>query len=449
MPFGVTAAGFVKKTLLDLKAELEGAWKATFGASINLDPRSRNGQVIGIFSERLADVWDLGQALDAAFDPDRAAGVQLDNLSALTGTVREPATKSTAIVYATGTPGTIIAAGKVVSVPITGTKFQTLPAAPSIAAVLAWAISTAYAIGAIRTANGRIYRATVGGVSAGAGIGPSSTGTAIVDGTVTWRYLGEGTGYVAIAAEATETGPKIADAYSLTVIETPVFGWDSATNVLDADPGQDVETDAALRVRREDELRTGGKSPLEAIRAALLDVDDVTAVTVFENITSATDADGVPPHSVEVMVQGGADADILAAVFASVAGGIGIHGTTSGIVTDSQGIAHTVKFTRPAEFPVNVIMDVLVDAETFPSDGAQQIKDAIVAWGDLQKAGKNVVASAIGAQAFKVSGVLDVPTVLIDDSPGPVSSVTLPVSLRELATYDTSRITVNVTTGVP
>lgn len=55
-----------------------------------------------------------------------------------------------------------------------------------------WTITTAYALGALVTNDsGKLYVATVGGTSAGAG-GPTGTGSTIVDGSVTWDYVGAG-----------------------------------------------------------------------------------------------------------------------------------------------------------------------------------------------------------------------------------------------------------------
>lgn len=56
----------------------------------------------------------------------------------------------------------------------------------------AWAASTAYAVGDRRTNSGNTYEVTIAGTSAGAG-GPTGTGSAIVDNTVTWKYVGGGT----------------------------------------------------------------------------------------------------------------------------------------------------------------------------------------------------------------------------------------------------------------
>lgn len=447
MAFGVTLLGFVKKSLLEIKADLEGAFRAEWGASTPVHPESRNGQLIGILSERFAELWDLGQAIYSSGNPDTATGVQLDEVAAITGTIREDATKSTVDLIATGVPGTVLSAGRVASVDGTGVKFETVEDG-TIAAAPAWVAATLYAVGAIRTNSGKIYLCTVGGTSAGSG-GPTGTGTAIVDNAATWRYLGDGTGYVELEAEAQETGPKVAAAFTVTTIDTPVSQWNNVTNRLDAELGRNIETDAELRVRREDELRAAGNAATEAIRAAVLEVDGVTHVVVFQNRTNVTDADGIPPKSVEVLVEGGDDTEIAEAIFSSVAAGIGMHGTEEVVVTDNQGIAQTVNFNRPAVVNAYVRIDVVKDPDTFPDDGDDQIKEAIVEWGDAQLVGKNVVASAISAQAFKVTGVLDVTLCYIGTAPSPSSSATIAISTRQVAEYDTSRITVNLSDGTP
>ena len=53
----------------------------------------------------------------------------------------------------------------------------------------AWAQSTAYALGALVTANGNLYQCTTAGTSAAAGTGPAGNGTGIADGTAAWSYV--------------------------------------------------------------------------------------------------------------------------------------------------------------------------------------------------------------------------------------------------------------------
>lgn len=446
--FGLTAEGFLPKDLATVRAEIEADFQDAFGASINLSPRSFFGQFSGIMSEREANLWELSQAVYRAFDPDGATDDALDALSQLTGTLREGATNSLVDLTCVGTPGTLLSAGRIVSVEEVGTRFVTTVDATIIAAT-AWTISTAYTLGQYVTNSGKVYVCITAGTSAGSG-GPTTTADDITDGTVHWRHLGTGTGVVDVVTEAEDTGPIEAVAFTLNVIETPVGGWATAINLLDATPGQDIESDAALRIRRANEVTGEGNATVDAIRAGVLRrVPETTTVTVFENTTDSTDGDGLPPHSVEVLVRGGDDQDIFEAVFAEVAAGIATHGTESGTVVDSSGNSHTVKFSRPTEIDVYVIAEVLRVTATFPSDGSDQIKAALVALGDAYDIGKDVYARALIPAVFGIAGVLNVSAMKIGTAPTPTTENTITVTSRQLAVFDTSRITVTLSAGTP
>lgn len=446
MAYGLLPTGFVPKPYEQVLADVQADLRASFGESIDLSPQSAFGQIAAIFAERISEVWDAAQAVYQSFVPDAATGAALDALAALTGTLRLAAEPSTVSIIATGTPGTVLTAGRQASLSSTLKRFQTLAAAEIVAAT-AWVGSTAYTAGAIRTNTSRIYLCTTGGTSAGSG-GPTTTATSITDGTVTWRYIGEGTGYVEVESECTETGPVPAAAYGIDTIETPVSGWSSVSNLLDAVEGRDVETDAELRLRREEDLQATGGGSVEQIREAVSAVEDVEEVTVYENNTDAT-VDGIPPHAVEALVLGGAAADIRDALFGAVAAGIATHGSTSGTVVDSMGISHTVKFSRPTEVPIYIDVELTKDADTYPSDGDAQVKAALVAYGDTFRTGWDVRSSALLARVFEVPGVLDVTVLDIGTAPNPSSSTTITTTARELATFDTSRITVVSTSGTP
>ena len=53
---GLSAAGFERKRLIDIKAEIETALKLAFGDNIDLEPQSGFGQFVGILSEAFSDV---------------------------------------------------------------------------------------------------------------------------------------------------------------------------------------------------------------------------------------------------------------------------------------------------------------------------------------------------------------------------------------------------------
>jgi uncharacterized phage protein gp47/JayE len=440
---GVTTEGFEQKTLEDLKAEIEDAERAAFGPGINTLATSVFGQLNGVFAGKLAELWEVAAAIYRSLYPDSASGEALDNVASITGALRLAARKSSAEdVICTGTAGTVLAVGRVLSVSGAGDRFASTAAA-TLAAATAWAPTTAYAVGNVRSNSGNIYVVTVAGTSAASG-GPSGTGAAIVDGTVTWRFVGTGLAFALVDFESEEFGPINAPAFTLSVIETPVSGWSGAANRLDAELGRDVESDADFRVRREQLLGTGGDATIEAIRAAVLGVEGVTEAFVFDNPTDVTDVDGLPPHSVEVVVLGGTDEDLAEAIFGSVAAGIATHGSTTEIVTDSQGFSHTIKFSRPTELLMYVDVTVVVDAGLFPLDGVDQVKAAIVAEGDRLGIGDDVITVRLKCASLEVSGVTDVTVLEVDDVAFPSSTSNHPVAVREVARFDTSRVVVTV-----
>lgn len=449
--FGVVAEGFTAKPLATIKEEIETALKQIFGESIDLAPQSNFGQLVGVLSERYAELWDVAEMVYAAFTPDGATGSALDALCGITGTVRIPAASSVVTATLTGTTGTVVAEGKEVSVDTVGTKFSTIAEA-TIAAATAWVNTTGYVVGNRRKNGGNIYICITSGTSAGSG-GPTTTSADITDGTAHWQYLGLGTGYVDVVAESNDTGPKVALSGTLTVIDTGVSGWSNVMNILDATLGRNEESDADLRTRREEELRAVGKASVESIREALLAVAGVESCTVFENTTDTTDGDSLPPHSIECLVLFDDtvtdEQDIFDTIWDNKAAGIATYGGESGTVTDASEIDHTINYSKPTEKTVYVEIDLIVST-AYSVDGDTLVKEAIAAFGAAVINGQDIVSSRIAAQAFGVAGVLDVTGCRISVAPttDPTVETTIAIGTRQIARYDTSRITVATTPGV-
>lgn len=396
MTAGLGITGFTVKTYNEIVTELETSFKGVFGDNIDLSAQGPIGQIISILAEREADVWDAAQEVYSSFDPDQATGSALDALAALTGTLREAATHSTVTVTCTGTAGATIPAGTKFSTTGTAVQFETLAAA---------------------TFDGTFVTCTVD-------------------------------------CQSVDTGPLVALAGTLTVIDTPVDGLTSVTNALDAVLGSNVETDAELRSRREDEIRTTDTGALEAIRAAVLAAGSsaVDQCVVFENITDATDADNIPPHAINVVVDPGTatDAQIAAAIFGSVAAGIATYGTDkSATVTDTQGVNHTILWDEADQKLCYVAATITYDADHWPVDGTTQAQTLILAYeASTLVMGKDLVGRALGAEIFKgVEGVLD--CVVLVGTVNPPLSASVSIGLREIAALDSSRITITASAGTP
>lgn len=449
MTAGLTSAGLEVETFDSLVTSVCTDYVTRTGVAVDaVGEQAPDGILIRTIMRPLASCWEVLEQIHNAINPDAATGTALAALAALTGTVQVPAASSTVDLLLVGDNTTAVASGSRISAPATSAVWQTLALA-TLATATSWVASTAYVLNDVRTNASRIYRCITAGTSAGAD-GPTTTAADIADNTAHWAYVGEGVAIATVAVAAVLTGPQTGVAYSITEIETPVSGWTAAINLLDADLGTDLETAQSLRIRREEELEAQGAGTPEAIRAEMLKVDGVTACTVFYNPTDTTDADGVTPHAVEAMVQGGADQDIWDQLWISVGAGINTMGAEVGTVEDSQGTSQTLRFTRPEVIPIYVEITVEYDSIIYADSAALSaagtaalVKAAIVAYGDALLAGRDVRARPIGtAVTAGVYGVIDCPSVKIKASAGPTDETTIAVSLRQLATYDTSRITV-------
>lgn len=122
--FGLTPQGFVVKQQSDIITEITASLQAAFGSNINLLPQSVFGQIVNIFSEREALIWQLAEAVYSSQYPAGAEGTSVDNILALNGLSRLPArpTKTSPEengvfgLLLFGTAGTLIPAGSFIDV---------------------------------------------------------------------------------------------------------------------------------------------------------------------------------------------------------------------------------------------------------------------------------------------------------------------------------------------
>jgi hypothetical protein len=201
-----------------------------------------------------------------------------------------------------------------------------------------------------------------------------------------------------------------------------------------------------MRRRRAETIRAGGSSPLDAVRRAIADVTDVTQVRAFENTTDVTDADGRPPHSLDVLVVGGTDQAVADALWSAKAAGIRTWGSTSRTVTDSGGTARSVSFSRPSVVNVYVAATVERDPSVYPTaaDLLAVVGPALAAVGDLLQIGEPVRVELLRSTIFRLPGVIDVPSVRLGRTASPTGTANLSIGRRELADLDSSRVTVAV-----
>lgn len=484
--------GFSKKTLTDLKSEIEQAERDSISSSLNLLATSVLGQINGIFADKLRELWDVAEAVYRAFYPDSASGEALDNVAAITGAVRLPATQSTVTLRLFLDSGVTVPEGSLVSVGEVGSQFQTIVAVtnslgyaatvsveavsvdfgPVVALsgsidtiqspISGWSAATAISSGSSETFNlddaqtltvkvdgGTVQTATFNTADfVDINAATAAEVAAVINSDISGVSASDEGGYVRITNDSEASGNSI-EVTGGTANTALGFSTDliQGFNALDAALGRDLETDEDFRYRREALLAVTGSCTVEAIRADVLSVDGVESCHVFENDTgSDTGYSGYfKAHSFEACVLGGDDQDIAdkiwqtkpAGIYTSAFPGLEVVKT----VTDSQGFGHDIRFTRPYE--IDIYIDVTVKlSDSPPLDIDDQIKAILVAEGENIGVGEEVIALHYHAAPLEVSGVEDVTIFKIDVVFPPTNTANLSPGTREIARFDTSRIRV-------
>jgi len=372
---GVDSTGFVAKDLLTIQGEINAALWGTISPTLNLSATSLMGEFVGATSSQIAQTWEAAQDVYAGEDIDQATGDRLTAMCRETGTNRKAATASRALMTVTLAAGTYGVGALVVHVQGDPTaRFSNISSITTAGATLTGQIFDCETLGAVR-----------------------------------------------------------ANPATLTVIADPIVGFSNPTNPAEAVLGLEEEADYALRVRQKAELARRGSHTVDAIRVDIADVTDVTFVRVIENDTNAT-VDSIPAHAFETIVLGGTTQAIVDALLLAKPAGIQAYGTTSGTAVDTQGVSHTLAFTRPTEIPIFLDLAVTVLSGAYAGDAA--LKTALTDWADANLGvGTDVLLSRLVYICLGVAGVVDA-SAEIGSAYGVTSAANFVVGSREIATLD-------------
>lgn len=466
---GLETTGFDLKRLEDIKLDYETSLQDIFGP-IDIDPDSNFGQLIGVLSRSDANLWELLEAVYGSQYRSSSSGVSLDGVGELIGVIRLQPLKSDVTAQVTGDQGTILNAGRIVST-TEGIRFISI----SINTIDK-AVATGLLISVQTVADTTLYRITINGTNIDFTSDGDATATEIIAGlkasvdgtsepvtgidngddtlTITaddsdLTFVGDITANLIIdkvtsnmLMTSEDFGVEIALALTLTVIETQVSGWDSCSNILDADVGREAETDVAYKQRQQNSLQISGSATIEAIKSSLLQVTGVTGATVIENDTSIVDGDGRPPHSFEAIVVGGTDINVATDIFLSKAAGIESHGTESEDITDSMGFIHVIEFSRAVGITIYLRITLTKSTEiAYPTDGDQQIIDEVIIIGSTYQIDNDVIVQQFFSAVFSVPGVASA-VIEVSDDGASWQTTNWDIAVNELAEFDSTRVTI-------
>jgi len=252
MPNSLTATGITTANQAELIAAITANLQAIYGSDIDLSSNTTDGQWININIQAQLDVQELIKQVYNSFDPDNAMGTQLDQRCAINGVVRQAGTYSTT----------------------------------NITLVLTQAVNL---YGLDQSAQ-PIYT-----------VADSAGNQWFLETT----QLSVGPGTVSYAFRAATPGANVTTINTINIPVTVVLGVSSVNNPsAQTSTGLNEETDASLRARRQISVSISSQGYLQGLKAALENINGITSAFVYENKGNTTDGNGVPGHSIWVIVDG-------------------------------------------------------------------------------------------------------------------------------------------------
>lgn len=395
----LTVNGYVLRTQNDWFAA-ERQFYLDIDPLWNLDPSTPDGLKMAHDAEIF---YALDETLQQAYnskDPNKAKGIDLDIICALTGTVRSAGTGSTVTLDFTGTPGTFIPEGNRFESVTTGSRWTT-------------------------------------------------DQSVVIDGT----------GTASIQATCTVTGPTQADAGSIARIVDVVGGLASVTNPAPATPGTERETNAQLRVKRATAVGRPGSNQVDSLLGELFSVEGVRRVKVYENDDNVADGNGLPAHSIAPVIDGGDADDVALAIYLKKNPGVKLHAAGPPVVVDVTSPTYptnkkNITFSRPDYVDMTIVVEVTDDG-TLPANVDELITDAIVEFGNgaliPADVGFKITGFDIGESVPYSTLFTPINQVIGQFGNSYVSNLTvnggtsnIPIAFNELSRWTTGNITVTV-----
>lgn len=384
--FQVTAQGITAPSYAEILEYLQSEAQRIFGSDINLAADTQDGQLIAIFAAALHDVNSQAIATYNAFSPKTAIGVALDNVVAQNGLVRQSPSASQADLRLIGQAGTIITNGAALD------TFENR-----------WLLPDEVII-------------------------PVS-------------------GEITVTATAEEAGAIEAAPGAINRIGTPTLGWQSVTNPQAATVGEAVETDAQLRDRQARSTALPSVSLWEGIISSLLNLPGVSRVSGVKNDTNLPDDNGIPGHTIAMIVDGGQVAEIGETIFLKKAEGTGTYGDVETTYMDSYGFPNKVRFSRPTIVEISATLTISPAAD-YITTVADEIKARIAEYINGLAIGESVnAARVLTAAIMHCPGIDDrfsVTALTLGKNSGPQTAASIPIRWNQAASCDIADITIEV-----
>lgn len=430
--YGVTEKGFVIKRMDAIMEDVHAALTEGFGFDTTLSENSFLEVLVTTFCGQLADLWETAQDSYYAKFPATAIGVNLDHAVQFGGIRRAPNKQTCYPLHCTGDDGTLVRENACVA---TDTK----PEVRLVAADDFYITRESFNIVKVKIAVSQagIYTITINGeqysYSSTDGIEENilrglaaainnaeyeinciNNAIEIKDSILTRNnvlMLSDNLtteSVTTIANFFTEDYGKITLPFGIvSKIVNNIVGFEEVTNLLEPTYGRIEETDIELRHSYLAKSALRSTTMIESILAELLNsVPNVETASGYENDTDATDVRGLPPHSIEIVVEGGSNEKIAEVILKKKAGGIQTYGDVTVNVPGKYGESIPIHFNRPEFLYTWMKISLYGDTAEMPQNYAALTVSSIIEDSENLVAGSNMLIQLLHEGIYRsVAGV--------------------------------------------
>lgn len=407
--YGVTDKGFVLKRYDEILESLQNNISVALGFDVSQKPQSLINSAIAVpCADAIATLWEVAQDVYYSRYPSTASGVNLDNACQYGNVYRESSTKTEYVIHVTALDGTVIPKNAIIAsdtnpqvelkcaaqTEITRSKchaitIRTVKVAAGdyeiqlndkMYSVEATSVDTAESIlkdlvSELKAANGYMvsYDAENEYLIIEDGLDTRDNEIVLSNNLTTVEVVG------CVSYLTEDYGKVVLPDGSITVIVSNVTGLKSVINNVEPSLGGTQETDEELRLSYIKKRYSAASSQAESIESHVLDeVTNVSAVRVYENPSDEYDTLGRPPHSIEVIVDGGNDDEIANAILAKKAAGIYTYGSVRQSVLGKYGDVLDIGFNRPENVYAWIKVEITQGNVSIDSEYAAIIKGILL-----------------------------------------------------------------------
>jgi uncharacterized phage protein gp47/JayE len=369
----VDATGIHLPEYAEILAYVQEGLRTIYGDDLYLEPDSQDGQMAALFALAAKDLSSAALAAANSFSPATAQGVGLSRVVKINGLKRALPSFSSLDLRCVGQAGTIITDG------------------------------------IARDDSGNRW------------ILPSEVVIPV-------------TGETTVTAVAERVGAIRALPHTVNNIATPTRGWQSVDNPNSASPGNPVESDFQLKNRQQISTSIPSTTVLEGLIGAIAEISGVTRIKAYENDTDIFNDDGLPPHSISIVVEGGDALEIAQVIKVKKGPGVGTFGGTIETIVDSLGIPHDIGFFRPIIVGIQVVV-TLRALEGFTQDIQTAAGAAVTNWINALKIGQDVSVNRLRVPAsLNANETFELVNVEISRDDQPVGAENISIAFNEAAT---------------